>query len=811
VSYVTRVAPNLPRSIEGSAPAGILTKKRLDSNARMRRSLGGMSRDGLVRALRMLQRETLELRRELDEGRRQNEQLRRDNAAAEEIKRDGRLELEALERLHAVDEHFFRDQPSRQILDDILDAAIAISGADFGNVQIVNPESGDLEIVTHRGFPQWWLDFWNKVTEGTGVCGTALKKCERVIVEDVEKSPIFAGKPSLDIQRKAGVRAVQSTPLVNRAGRSVGMISTHFKKPGRPPDRVLHLIDLLARQAADLLERIDAESALRLSEAKFSGIVSISADAIITLDESGRITLWNNGAEKIYGYSRAEALGMTLDQLVPDRFRSTYRGYLAQFVAGRDVAIRMEEAGMTFYGLRKSGEEFPADAAISKMEIHGQRIVSIAIRDVTEQKRFEGEMRLLSELGQVLASSLDYEDTLTGIVQLVARQLADYAVLYIQQDGGALRRATAATRDASTSWHIDQLIEIQVEVKPEHAAARVTATKQPILVDVTPDMLPAFAHNEAHLRALRAVHLRSIMGVPLLVRDRCFGALFFKSSTRRYVPADLRLAGEIGRRTALLIENAKLHRAARRAIRARDDVLAIVAHDLRNPLGTVLMEASALMLPQALPQHGPREAGKAIARSANRMKRLIRDLLDVTRIELGALSLERTAVSVAEVVGEFAADRKALPPSPAPELRVDVAHDVGEVFADRDRLLQVLENLVSNSEKFTGPNGVVTVGAAANDGEVTFYVKDTGPGIAQSEIPHVFERYGPRKRTDRRGTGLGLPIVRGIVTAHAGRVWLESHLGEGTTFFFTIPRSETLANALSATQRASAAKAAHPA
>src|SRR5262249_25683189 len=159
------------------------------------------------------------------------------------------------------------------------------------------------------------------------------------IVDDVEVSPILAGTPLLDAHRRAGVRAMQSTPLMSHTGAPLGVISTHFKKPGRPSDRVLRLLDLLARQAADLLERIKAEDALRLSEAKFSGIVSISADAIITLDEAANITLWNDGAEKIYGYPRAEAIGMSIGRLVPDRLRDTYRSYLERFIAGKDIAI----------------------------------------------------------------------------------------------------------------------------------------------------------------------------------------------------------------------------------------------------------------------------------------------------------------------------------------------------------------------------------------------------------------------------------------------------------------------------------------
>ena len=121
------------------------------------------------------------------------------------------------------------------------------------------------------------------------------------------------------------------------------------------------------------------------------------------------------------------------------------------------------------------------------------------------------------------------------------------------------------------------------------------------------------------------------------------------------------------------------------------------------------------------------------------------------------------------------------------ELHVDVAPDIGEVVADRDRLLQVLENLVGNAVKFTEKGGRITIGATPKNGEVQFRVEDTGAGIAEEALPFLFDRYREEKKTDRGGTGLGLPIVKGIVEAHGGHVWVESRLGEGTSVSFTIP------------------------
>jgi signal transduction histidine kinase/ActR/RegA family two-component response regulator len=173
-----------------------------------------------------------------------------------------RAELDATSRLLEIGSLFVKAGALEPVLDAIVAAAIAISGADFGNVQLLDRESGDLRVAAQRGFPKWWLVYWDNVTKGRGACGTALERGERVIIEDVETSPVFVGSPSLSVQLKAGVRAVQSTPLIGRSGDPMGMLSTHYKKPGRPSDRALRLLDLLARQAADMLERAQAERAL---------------------------------------------------------------------------------------------------------------------------------------------------------------------------------------------------------------------------------------------------------------------------------------------------------------------------------------------------------------------------------------------------------------------------------------------------------------------------------------------------------------------------------------------------------------------
>ncbi len=273
------------------------------------------------------------------------------------------------------------------------------------------------------------------------------------------------------------------------------------------------------------------------------------------------------------------------------------------------------------------------------------------------------------------------------------------------------------------------------------------------------------------------------MALPLLARGRLLGALVLVSShpSRRYGPQDFRLAQELTHRAALAVENARL-------IQARDEVFSIVAHDLRNPIHAG--QFAAAVLRQQLPEEGAERARKSvetIVRSSARAIRLIQDLLDVARIEAGHLSIEQDRVPPNRMVLEAAESQQILASASSVELGLDVPAALPDVWADRDRLLQVFENFIGNALKFTAPGGRITLGAAAQEKVVLFWVADTGAGIDAESLPHLFERIYQARKTDRRGAGLGLPIAKGIVEAHGGRIWAETTLGRGSMFYFTIP------------------------
>jgi signal transduction histidine kinase len=160
-------------------------------------------------------------------------------------------------------------------------------------------------------------------------------------------------------------------------------------------------------------------------------------------------------------------------------------------------------------------------------------------------------------------------------------------------------------------------------------------------------------------------------------------------------------------------------------------------------------------------------------------------------MEGGQLSVEQARVPAEQIVVDSMEAQRPLASSAAIELELELEPDVPDVWADRDRVLQVFENLIGNAVRFTEPGGRITAGAAAQDGDVVFWVRDTGAGISAEELPHVFDRFWQARKTRRGGAGLGLQIVKGIVEAHGGHIWVESRVGAGTTFYFTLPAAQT--------------------
>jgi PAS domain S-box-containing protein len=539
----------------------------------------------------------------------------------------------------------------------------------------------------------------------------------------------------------------------------------------------------------DISGRQGTVESLRLSEERFSGIYTVSADAIISIDEAQRITRFNDSASGIFGYSAEEIIGAPLEMLIPERFRGAHRQHIERFSAGQEPARHMGSRSTRIYGLRKNGEEFPTDAAISKLEVAGKRLLTVCLRDISEQQRSESEQRLLAEVGEILVQAgSDYQRLLDDIATKIATTIAAWCAIDIAQTGDA-RRVKIVHSDPAKA-PLCKALEVEfITRQADSSPCPTLQASRPILVnDPAPEVLESVAQSEAQMKLLRTFDAASLIVVPLIARSHPLGTLALGSprTARRYDARDARQAEQLASRVALAVDNARLHEALERAVKARDDVLGIVAHDLRSPLNAIVLGAHNLRPPRGKPERRNQTAADSIQRSAMSMRRLIEDLLDVVRLEAGqSLAITPGEIPTLSMLTEAIERQLTANPAKHRDIKLDAVDAPPTVWGDRARLLQVFDNLLGNAMKFS--NKAITLRCARVKNETLFSVADDGPGIRAEDLPRIFDRFWQASPPDRRGAGLGLSIVQAIVRAHRGHVWAESKPGEGTTFFFTLP------------------------
>ncbi len=553
------------------------------------------------------------------------------------------------------------------------------------------------------------------------------------------------------------------------------------------------LVALLIPATAWTVRRLTRDGALQSARPTMETIVSIAADAIISVDADQRIVLFNEGAERIFRYDAEEVLGKPLDILLPERNRSIHARHIQEFGETAARARRMGER-TEIAGLRANGEEFPAEASISKMHVEGERYFTVVLRDITARKRAEERERFLARVTETLSSSLDYEKTLERLADLAVPELADWCVIYMIEND-AVHRLHTAHRDPDRADLLAELRRYALDRSRPHPVFPVLETGETDLIEEFPPSLTrSIAQDEEHLRILKELGIGSVIIAPLVARGETFGAMAFVTEPggRRFWPEDRALVDELARRAAQAVDNARLYRQARSAVAARDEVMSIVSHDLGNPLSAIFVGTRLLIrrLDRLDDAADAVRQVEDIRRAAAQMERLIDDLLEMHRIEAGRLEIQTEPREVGALMRE--ACRAIQPLAEEKEITLRCESDgLGDLraLADEDRIMQVFSNLVGNAIKFTPEGGNVTVSARPDGDRVTLSVRDTGPGIAPEDLPYVFDRFWQARKGGRHGVGLGLSIARAIVEAHGGEIHVESREGAGSTFRFTLPRA----------------------
>jgi PAS domain S-box-containing protein len=281
----------------------------------------------------------------------------------------------------------------------VLDAAITLMSADMGSMQILDPERGELRLLAWKGFHPESAAFWEWVRiDAASTCGLALASGTRIVVPDTETCEFMAGTADLDSSRLSGIRAVQSTPLLSRSGRLLGMISTHWRQPHQPTERALRPLDVLARQAADLIERSLTETALRASEERFrrlAAIVETTDDAVISFALDGIVTTWNRGAERLYSYTAGEMVGRPITSIIPPNRLDDEDSIITRIKRGERVD------SYDTVRARKDGSLVHVSLTASPIKDNAGRVIGASkiARDITERKQAEEQIQLL--LGEV--------------------------------------------------------------------------------------------------------------------------------------------------------------------------------------------------------------------------------------------------------------------------------------------------------------------------------------------------------------------------------------------------------------------------
>lgn len=415
-----------------------------------------------------------------------------------------------------------------------------------------------------------------------------------------------------------------------------------------------------------------------------------------------------------------------------------------------------------------------------RRRLEAERETNEAKRAREAAEREERRTAFLAAAGQELAKSLDYEQTLASLARLIVPNLAEMCVIDMSEDDGVLRRSAVAHRNAEEEAVFAADVGTARSEVPE-VLVRIMQSGEPSLVGSSSGLY-------AYITGKGDGAGRTLIFLPLVSRGQTIGvAAAISTEASPFTTVDVPLFSELARRASLSIDNARLYQESQQAVRAREEVLAIVSHDLRNPLSAVILGSSLLQMSQSLADED-REQLETIEVSAKRMSRLIADLLDVTRLEGGKrLPIEPETVHAAQLLQEAQELFRAQATVASVTMEYQAGETLPPVHADRHRVMQVLSNLIGNSMKFTPPGGRITVSATLRDDEVLFAIADTGPGIPREHLSDIFSPYWQAKRTERLGAGLGLPIAKGIVEAHGGRIWVESEQGNGTQFYFTLP------------------------
>jgi signal transduction histidine kinase len=415
----------------------------------------------------------------------------------------------------------------------------------------------------------------------------------------------------------------------------------------------------------------------------------------------------------------------------------------------------------------------------------------------TEAERAAARLRTLAEADEALTRSL--EDRTPGqqlqlLARFAVRHMADCSVTYAVDSDQTLRQVAVAHRSPAKTALLRELeSSFAIQSEFQEAMQRVVHAGSSLFVpDVQWESHLAAFESPQDRKRIRSLDPRSLIVVPLRGRTRTVGVLVLVrtgSSTPRYTEEDRALAEELARRAALFVDNARLYQQARAAVQARDEMVAIVSHDLKSPLNAMLTTCTLLRAKDPGPEQRRRYLDRAM-QTGQAMSQLVQDLLDVNRMHAGKFHVSCAPVQLAPILDESCEQLRPLAEDKGVKIELAIDSTLPEVRGDRPRLRQVVSNLLGNAIRFAPERGWVRLSTSFDERHVSFAVSDNGPGIPDEQLPRLFEPFWQSPGQPRgHGSGLGLSIAKGIVDAHGGRIDVHSVEKQGTTFTVRLPRA----------------------
>lgn len=602
--------------------------------------------------------------------------------------------------------------------------------------------------------------------------------------------------------QREGIGALAFAPMTHDR-RLLGAIALYRDAPSSVTGDDLEIAQAVASHLAAAVHGHTVARRLRRSEDELHVILRRIGEAITVQRPDGSFQFANEAAAAFLGFDSPEALQRAAVTDIMARYDLVDElgdPFPAERLPSRVAATTLREVGSdVWFRVRATGEMRCSELSSAPVLADDGRLrfVINIFRDVTETRRAARGARFLAEASAALSQSLDYRTTLEQVARMAIPTMADWcAVDLIAPDQREIERVVVHHRDPAKVELARALRErYPPDLAAEHGTARVLRTGQgELYAEITDDMLRARAQDEEHYQAAVALGLRSAITAPLMARGRCLGTITFVNaeSARRYTEGDLEIAVDLGRRAGMAIENARLFEAQREARqraaaaeRRKDEFLAILGHELRNPLAPI---RTALELMRMKDDAAFLREREIVERQLGYMMRLVDDLLDLSRITRGKLELRREDVELSDCVRD--AIEVASPSFDARrhQLVVNVADDL-HVRGDRVRLAQVIANLLTNAAKYTDPGGRVELVARRDGDQAVISVTDNGIGLAAEDPDDLFELFVRGGRDDgRSGLGLGLTIVRRLVELHGGEVSARSDgPGRGSTFEVRLP------------------------